>query len=265
MHTARIHANEREFPCDECPLRFNISTELVHHKKIVHLHRRDFHCTYPGCSSQFSSKSNLEVHLKFHNNERSHICEECDKSFVTAQGLKDHTRIHTGERPYICDYDGCMKSYMQSGRLQIHGRTHTNDRPFVCNYIGCGIRFIEGSHLAAHEQIHLPFEHRKWKCVEEGCSFSATQGHVLKQHFTAVHTEEGIQRRKKKEEHFRKWIEEHSLPYIANRSVNFRHQEGGESCVYLDFFIVRPSDGTRFVVELGKPNLFTNSTPTLIY
>lgn len=75
---------------------------------------------------------------------------------------------------------------------------------------------------------------------------------ALRQHCSAVHTESGVLRQRKREQHFAKWLETMNMTVIRNKSIYFKHlDQDNESCVHLDFYIVR-ADGTVFVVELDE-------------
>ncbi|XP_067139027.1 zinc finger and BTB domain-containing protein 14-like [Centruroides vittatus] len=54
------------------------------------------------CSKCFSYKSNLELHLIKHSNERPFRCRMCDKGFKYKCTLNIHERSHRGEKPFKC-------------------------------------------------------------------------------------------------------------------------------------------------------------------
>ena len=58
MKTA--HVTEKEFGCNECPLKFTFQFQLMKHIKTVHLNMRPYGCE--KCSYKASTSSNLNLH-----------------------------------------------------------------------------------------------------------------------------------------------------------------------------------------------------------
>lgn len=59
-HKRFVH--KKQFKCQKCDTVFGFQTCLAQHVKVKHEGMR-FHCSYPGCSMTFTSKSNTTRHL----------------------------------------------------------------------------------------------------------------------------------------------------------------------------------------------------------
>jgi len=115
-----------------------------------------FDCDHPGCSRTFSTKRNLNDHLKGHLESKPHSCTfpSCGKSFLRPAHLRIHARIHTGEKPFACDYPGCAKKFNQKSALKQHSRSHTGERPYACPIQGCSKSFSTSSSCKRHSSTH---------------------------------------------------------------------------------------------------------------
>jgi len=51
-----------------------------------------FKCPEPGCGREFTRKSNLKTHARFHSQETPYHCEICNTRFVWKSGLSSHWR-----------------------------------------------------------------------------------------------------------------------------------------------------------------------------
>ncbi|KAK2911444.1 hypothetical protein Q8A67_003577 [Cirrhinus molitorella] len=133
------------------------------------------------CNKTFKHEASLNIHLRSHSSEKTHICGQCGKGFDRADLLKNHQRTHTGERPFACNL--CGKSYGHQGQLRIHRRIHTGERPYCCPH--CGKRFNEHNQLKVHLRTHTG--ERPYTCTVCGKTF--TNAGNLRSH-QRVHTGE---------------------------------------------------------------------------
>jgi uncharacterized Zn-finger protein len=88
-------------------------------------------CDFPGCTKDYSSKSNLTTHKRTQHSD--------------SRDLR-----------FMCDFPGCTKDYSAKKNLDAHKNSeHSDSRPvYVCNVPGCGDRFRHGNSARAHEGKH---------------------------------------------------------------------------------------------------------------
>lgn len=79
-------------------------------------------CRYPGCSRQFSSRSNMMEHIKSHYSDEEFNCDICHKTFRSAKNLHNHKQIHDAVKKYICKI--CGSAFAQAAGLYLHKRRH---------------------------------------------------------------------------------------------------------------------------------------------
>ncbi len=170
--------------------------------------------------------------------------------FADPSHLKNHALVHASEpRTFSCPVADCQSTFWNMSNLEAHQVVHTKAKPYACSI--CPMEFGFSGALQFHLKTHTG--ERQYICSENGCTFSAIQKPSLRKHIESFHTEAGIQKRKKKEEHFANWLQSIKLNMERNKSIQFQHSgSDNESCVYLDFYIERRSDGTIFIVEIDE-------------
>jgi len=112
-------------------------------------------CSYPECGRLFADSSNRKKHERTHdvNRERFYCnVQGCTKSYSTKTDLNIHMKAHKGEFPHKCTYPNCGKVFVRLSELYAHERSHDNILPHLCTT--CGKRFREKSRLKQHEDTH---------------------------------------------------------------------------------------------------------------
>ncbi|KAF6204004.1 hypothetical protein GE061_002343 [Apolygus lucorum] len=148
---------KHKFPCELCSKKFSSKPNLQTHMRI-HAGLRNFTCDQ--CGKSFIQKGNLDAHLLTHTHDKPYQCEQCDKRFKTGMQLRKHHSVHTGAKPHRCDV--CGRTFREKGTLREHHRIHTGAMPFSCEYCGKAFRF-KGI-LTTHRRQHTG--ERPYSCHE---------------------------------------------------------------------------------------------------
>ncbi|KAK7092042.1 hypothetical protein V1264_009650 [Littorina saxatilis] len=142
----------------KCVLPDGTSVRVVRKKNRLYI-RDDLAC--PHCKKTFSSRSNLNKHMRVHG-ERQAECQVCGKKFHYDSYLKLHiATVHDRQFQYQCSHCGkilfsktgliahikqfhqeqvklfpcpkCGKTFRQKGNMRTHLYSHTKERSFKCD------------------------------------------------------------------------------------------------------------------------------------
>lgn len=56
--------------------------------------KREFPCTYPGCTKVLPKAGSLKLHLRTHSGEKPYVCKECGVAFAVGSNLDQHMNKH---------------------------------------------------------------------------------------------------------------------------------------------------------------------------
>ncbi|KAK7505628.1 hypothetical protein BaRGS_00002899 [Batillaria attramentaria] len=103
------------FQCKICSMSFATSTKMYNHRRL----HQDKIYTCHLCGFKTRYKSNLNTHIRTHNDARPFQCDICQKTFKHKQLLKDHKNLHGGDAAqHKCEI--CGKGLTRRENLRNH-------------------------------------------------------------------------------------------------------------------------------------------------
>ncbi|XP_055916057.1 zinc finger protein 226-like [Eupeodes corollae] len=119
----------KPFKCSKCPESFLMHTQLVMHLK-SHDENKSHKC--PTCSKPFKKEKYLKCHIDtVHLKKKDHVCGICGWAFVYRQSLDEHIAVkHSNTKDFICEI--CEKAFAFEKALKNHMLTHKEEKPFAC-------------------------------------------------------------------------------------------------------------------------------------
>jgi hypothetical protein len=117
--------------CDKCDFKCSYNTDLIRHKKEVHLELKP--CKCDQCDEKFSIEGDLHRHKKaVHFKIQPFACDQCDLIFSQNGNLQQHKNsVHLKLKPFDCS--DCDAKFSTKGHLKEHKKAvHLNLKPFAC-------------------------------------------------------------------------------------------------------------------------------------
>jgi len=109
---------------------------------------KKYHCDV--CKRSYTTRSNLNQHMKVHDENRGHKCNVCWRVFPSNSHLISHYKTHTGEKPYICKI--CGRGFARKPNCEAHEETHNEDKPYECHH--CDKKYKTKWQLNKHMILH---------------------------------------------------------------------------------------------------------------
>ena len=172
-----------DYHCNECGVTFKYHMAFTKHKKDGAC---VFLCSY--CGKRYTARyySNFLLHVKYHTNDRQHVCSQCGKAFAEKSKLTTHLRSHSNERLFVCDV--CGQAFKTNTILRCHIKYLHTERPkdFSCEI--CDRRFVSIYNLNTHQNVtHSSV--RPFEC--EICGKSFKTRYALEKNHMPCHQENG--------------------------------------------------------------------------
>nr|XP_029730969.1 zinc finger protein 567-like isoform X1 [Aedes albopictus] len=174
-----IKARERpqSFACMLCPKKFRHEKDLDLHVK-WHNGERSFPCRREGCTKSFFTTKTRHGHESTCGKTGTHMCTICAAILKSTACLKAHMANH-GERSFVCPQ--CDKAFHTNAKLKKHSAVHSDERRYQCKVCGKGFKSREANRV--HQRIHT--QEKPYVC--HICGMAFTYNCLLKTHLEKGH------------------------------------------------------------------------------
>jgi len=157
---------KKKYHCDVCGRGYTTRSNLNQHMK-VHDESRGHKCDV--CWRVFPSNAHLTAHYKTHTGEKPHACRVCGRRFARKVNCQSHEETHNEGKPYACGE--CDKKYKTRWQLNKHAIVHDESRVITCEK--CGKKFQTNSEFKVHYRTHTG--ERPYPCDECDKRFTTKQ------------------------------------------------------------------------------------------
>jgi KRAB domain-containing zinc finger protein len=139
---------------------FRLNSLLQLHMKNKHiLGGREYKCSVPSCSWEFTTASKLKAHLETHSQKKI-PCSICNKIFCSETALNVHLVQHSDSNPWKCSK--CEKKFSCHSSMKNHfDNLHSQNFKFRCDI--CQFGASNKSSLERHMVSHK--EEKDFRCI----------------------------------------------------------------------------------------------------
>ncbi|XP_005100466.1 zinc finger protein 333 [Aplysia californica] len=131
LHLHTVHAETREFVCEQCGDRFPTQCALKRHMPSC-LRLEQYLCDL--CGQGFNQKPSMAAHRRVvHFGEKRYKCEICPAAFGHRANFMRHLLIHNNSFPYACQH--CSKKFRHSNSLKSHVETQHKNLDDAAEYL----------------------------------------------------------------------------------------------------------------------------------
>merc|ERR1712228_140099 len=114
---------------------------------------KPFKCLHGGCNQQFTQKDGLNKHLRIHCEDKKLQCKLLgsmgNERFSSKTNLDDHIKQMLEIKSYKCSL--CNKRFVRKQELTQHFQMHSGEKLFECKH--CKKRFNDRSNLISHTKM----------------------------------------------------------------------------------------------------------------
>jgi hypothetical protein len=236
----RVHTEGKDLcvKCQEieCNYKCRRNTDLKKHLWQVHEKGEGqwFNCQESQCNYKCKRNTDLKKHLW-------QVHEKGEGRWFNCQESQ-------------CNYKCKRNTDLKKHLWQVHEKGE--GQWFHCQESQCDYKCKRSDYLNRHLwQAHEKGEGRWFYCNDSNCSYKCKRSVYLKKHNQAIHTKEGQQRQKKKEELTSKYLTFCGISFDRETQIDFKCALGldrGQSFARIDFVVQCPDKKTIFLIEIDE-------------
>ena len=170
-------SKSRTMTCFYCEEVFDSKKAINDHHKAEHTKVR---C--PDCTKVFPTPDALQRHRYIHDKSRHYKCVTCNKLCAFKSDLEMHMTTHKDDRLWYCSYDDCGRDFKRKSDLTAHEVVHTGET-FMCEFSTCTYTNKDPHLVKRHQRVHTRVA--KVKCPECAEKFIFYQ--QMKRHRNTFH------------------------------------------------------------------------------
>ena len=180
--TGIVNAEKKQYQCNQCDRRFQLSCTLERHTRNVHTKREREKCPY--CKKTFKNNRSLDEHkrTKHRDHKKQYECKQCNQVFQYILELRRHTNSIHLTKPYWECLD-CKKTFKSKSALGEHKKREHGDCEKLYKCSQCNDTFVYLSRLQQHAISHTDKrDHECSVCHKTYVYISALNRHIATKH-----------------------------------------------------------------------------------
>ena len=196
IHKSNLQLNAKLKPSALQNIHCKKCDEVLENGTAFEEHNANVHSVYTCfvCLNTFTSRNNMNRHIRIHSGARPYACPKCPEKFTRKDDVKRHLLRHDYDKPYRCAL--CCKGYSEKIGVRTHiVKEHGSKEFYSCPQ--CGKCFCDFDIFQLHKKSHSEF--KQFSC--NLCNFTGSNSLMYSKHmlshdcnkkYTCAHCNSGV-------------------------------------------------------------------------